>query len=117
MNIDGILQIAISIAHEAGAIVRAGFPSTALAHIGFKGAVNPVTETDTAAEQLIIARLRAAFPEHRILAEEGGFVARGSAEARTTVPAWGRGSTRTCAKRRSAARTTDASSFREASFW
>ncbi len=52
--------------------MREAFPSTALAHIGFKGAVNPVTETDTAAEGLIVARLRAAFPDHRILAEEGG---------------------------------------------
>ncbi|HID05851.1 MAG TPA: hypothetical protein EYP10_01760 [Armatimonadetes bacterium] len=72
MNYDTILQTAISIAREAGGIVREAFPRTALAHIGFKGAVNPVTETDTAAEALIVTRLRAAFPDHRILAEEGG---------------------------------------------
>jgi len=72
MRYDSILQIAISIAHEAGAVVRDGFPRTTLAHIGFKGVVNPVTETDTAAEKLIVARLRAVFPDHRILAEEGG---------------------------------------------
>ena len=72
MDYDAILQTAISIAHEAGAVVRDGFPRTALAHVGFKGAVNPVTETDVAAEELIVARLRAAFPDHRILAEEGG---------------------------------------------
>jgi myo-inositol-1(or 4)-monophosphatase len=69
---DTVLQTAIAAAHEAGGIVRDAFPRTALAHVGFKGAVNPVTETDTAAEELIIARLRAAFPDHRILAEEGG---------------------------------------------
>jgi myo-inositol-1(or 4)-monophosphatase len=72
MNYPSILQTAVAIAHEAGDIVRAAFPRAALAHIGLKGAVNPVTETDTAAEELIVARLRAAFPEHRILAEEGG---------------------------------------------
>jgi len=72
VNYETILQTAISIAHEAGAIVRDAFPRTALAHIGFKGVVNPVTETDIAAEELIVTRLRAAFPDHRILAEEGG---------------------------------------------
>ena len=72
MDYDAVLQTAISIAHDAGALVRNAFPRTQLAHIGLKGAVNPVTETDTAAEALIVARLRAAFPTHRILAEEGG---------------------------------------------
>ncbi|HEC35557.1 MAG TPA: inositol monophosphatase [Anaerolineae bacterium] len=69
---DDILSAAIAIAHEAGAVVRRAFPRTSLSHIGFKGEVNPVTETDMAAEALIRARLRAAFPGHRILAEEGG---------------------------------------------
>jgi len=72
MNYNTILQTAISAAHEAGALVRQALPRTALAHIGFKGAVNPVTETDTAAEALIVDRLCAAYPDHRILAEEGG---------------------------------------------
>jgi myo-inositol-1(or 4)-monophosphatase len=72
MNYEDILSVAVSIAHEAGAIVRDSFPFTALAHIGLKGAVNPVTETDIAAEDLIITRLRDAFPDHRILAEESG---------------------------------------------
>ena len=71
MNQD-VLAAAIAIAREAGSIVRQAFPHTALAHVSFKGAVNPVTETDTAAEALILGRLRDAFPEHRILAEEGG---------------------------------------------
>lgn len=53
-------------------IVRESFPRTALTHVSFKGAVNPVTETDTATEELIVTRLRSAFPDHRILAEEGG---------------------------------------------
>jgi len=72
VDYDVILQTAISIAHKAGSIVRDSFPRTALAHVEFKGAVNPVTETDIAAEQLIVAHLRTAFPDHRILAEEGG---------------------------------------------
>ncbi len=72
MNYDIVLQTAVSVAHEAGAVVRDAFPHTALAHVGFKGAVNPVTETDTATEELIVTRLRSVFPGHRILAEEGG---------------------------------------------
>lgn len=72
MNYDEILQTAASIAHEAGAIVARDFPRASLARVGFKGAVNPVTETDTAAESVILERLRDAFPDHRIHAEEGG---------------------------------------------
>ncbi len=66
------LATATSIAHEAGEIVRDAFPRQALSHVGLKGAVNPVTETDEAAEARIVSRLRDAFPDHRILAEEGG---------------------------------------------
>ena len=72
MDYDAILQIAVHIARDAGTLVRDAFPHSQLAHIGLKGAVNPVTEMDTAAEALIVARLRAALPDHRILAEEGG---------------------------------------------
>jgi myo-inositol-1(or 4)-monophosphatase len=72
VNDEFVLQTAIAIAHEAGDLVRAAFPRTALMAVGFKGAVNPVTETDVAAENLIIARLRAAFPDHRFYAEESG---------------------------------------------
>ena len=84
MDTDDILSRAVSIAHEAGALIRRAFPRTALSHIGLKGAVNPVTETDTAAERLILSRLRAAFPHHRILAEEGG----GAAWQEPGPPVW-----------------------------
>jgi myo-inositol-1(or 4)-monophosphatase len=72
VNYGNILQTATAIAREAGAVVRDRFPRTRLTHIGFKGAVNPVTETDIAVEALIVAHLRAAFPGHRFLGEEGG---------------------------------------------
>ena len=65
-----VLRVAVSISHEAGRLVRDHFGS--VQQVAFKGAVDPVTETDTAAEALILARLRDAFPGHRILAEEGG---------------------------------------------
>jgi myo-inositol-1(or 4)-monophosphatase len=72
MNYNAVLQTAVTIACEAGDLVRAAFPRTALTDVGFKGAVNPVTETDVAAENRIIARLHAAFPGHRFYAEESG---------------------------------------------
>jgi myo-inositol-1(or 4)-monophosphatase len=70
MDYQAILETAITVAHKAGTIIRASFPQTALPQVDFKGAVNPVTEADTAAETLIIGCLRGAFPDHRILAEE-----------------------------------------------
>jgi len=72
MDTAHILETILPIAHQAGAMVRDHFPQTALTGVRFKGAVNPVTETDTAAEALIITGLRSAFPDHRILAEESG---------------------------------------------
>jgi myo-inositol-1(or 4)-monophosphatase len=69
----GILQVTIDIAIGAGEIVRRAFSRTSLPETRFKGPVNPVTATDTAAEAWIVARLQAHFPDHRILAEEGGF--------------------------------------------
>jgi len=67
-----LLEIPISISHEAGIIVRESFPITTLSHIDYKGPVDPVTETDRTAEALIIQRLRDVFPDHRILSEESG---------------------------------------------
>ncbi len=64
------LTLAIQVAREAGEVVRQGFGR--VQRLDFKGAVNPITETDTAAEALILARLRAAFPDHAILGEETG---------------------------------------------
>jgi myo-inositol-1(or 4)-monophosphatase len=62
------LDTAIDIAHEAGQIL--------MAHrgVGFelKGAHDLVTAADRASEQLIVNRLRAEFPTHGIVAEEGG---------------------------------------------
>ncbi|RME38112.1 MAG: inositol monophosphatase [Thermoflexia bacterium] len=66
-----IQRTAIAIAHEAGRLIREAFPRR-VRSFDLKGDVNPVTETDLAAERLILEHLRAAFPDHRILAEEGG---------------------------------------------
>ena len=81
MNYNDVLQTAISTAHEAGLIVRQRFPRTALAEVGFKSATEPVTETDTIVEGLIVARLQDAFPGQHILAEESGLIVRDGTEA------------------------------------
>ncbi len=65
-----ILHTAVAIAYAAGAVLRQDFGH--IHQVKLKGAVNPVTETDVAVEALIIARLREAFPEHRIHGEESG---------------------------------------------
>ena len=64
------LETAIEIAREASDLVR----DFAGRHIGFelKGEHDLVTAADRASEKLIVDRLRAAFPSHSIVAEEGG---------------------------------------------
>jgi myo-inositol-1(or 4)-monophosphatase len=62
------LDAAIEIAREAGQVL--------LAHRGaefeLKGAYDLVTAADRASEQLVIKRLKERFPQHGIVAEEGG---------------------------------------------
>lgn len=64
------VETAADIAREAGAIVRKYLEQ----HIGFelKGDFDLVTEADRTSERLIVERLKAAFPTHAIVAEEGG---------------------------------------------
>ena len=64
------LRDAVKIAHEAGKLL-AEFHRM---HVGFelKGDFDLVTEADRASERLVVARLLAHYPEHSIVAEEGG---------------------------------------------
>jgi myo-inositol-1(or 4)-monophosphatase len=62
-------DVAVAIALDAGAILRNRFGQPH--DISFKGPLDLVTEADKAAEQLIASRLRAAFPDHDLLGEEG----------------------------------------------
>jgi myo-inositol-1(or 4)-monophosphatase len=65
---DSFLDTAIEIAREAGQIL--------MAHRGvnfeLKGDYDLVTAADRASEQLVVKRLRERYPEHGIVAEEGG---------------------------------------------
>jgi myo-inositol-1(or 4)-monophosphatase len=58
-----------SIASEAGALLRDFYQRGVTAE--YKGDVDLVTEADRASEQLIVERLRAAFPQHGVYGEEG----------------------------------------------
>jgi myo-inositol-1(or 4)-monophosphatase len=64
------LETAVEIAREAGALLATFYER----RIGFelKGEFDLVTEADRASERLVVERLRAHFPSHAIVAEEGG---------------------------------------------
>jgi myo-inositol-1(or 4)-monophosphatase len=64
-------QVAIDAARAAGHMLRRALPGSRT--IAYKGSpTNLVTEMDRRAETLIVARLRDAFPDDAILAEETG---------------------------------------------
>lgn len=70
------LQAAIDTAKEAGEILM-----SELAHppqISYKGEVDIVTQADKRSEACVVSRLRSRFPDHAIVAEEGGGVAAAS---------------------------------------
>ncbi len=73
------LPTAVDAARLAGArlqqAVREGFRVEQKSTV-----VNLVTDADHAAEQIIIDRIRAEFPDHHILAEEGGRADRGDSD-------------------------------------
>ena len=64
------LREARSIAEDAGRVLMKGFRRGG--RVELKGAIDLVTEHDLASEALVTARLRAAFPQHAIVGEEGG---------------------------------------------
>jgi len=70
MDMDYIKRIGIKAAFESGGILKSYFGN--ISHIRKKGAIDLVTEADTASEESIIAIIRESFPEHSILAEESG---------------------------------------------
>jgi len=65
-----LLELAERAARAAGEVIRSGFGSAA--SVTHKGEVDLVTEVDRAAERQIIPLIRAAHPDHAILAEESG---------------------------------------------
>jgi len=66
---DRYREVAVSAALAAGQLLRRHFGRPQ--QIEHKGEIDLVTALDREAEALIAARIRAVFPEHAILAEEG----------------------------------------------
>lgn len=69
-SVQELRQTAEELARRAGAILKDRFhkPRT----IEFKGGIDLVTDADKAAEREIVSALRTRYPDHGILAEEGG---------------------------------------------
>jgi myo-inositol-1(or 4)-monophosphatase len=67
-----LIQFAVASARNAGNILlrqaREGF------RVEYKAVVNLVTDADRASEDAIVSAIRRSFPNHRLLAEEGGVV-------------------------------------------
>ncbi len=70
IDLDHALKVALEAAREAGAILIE--ESKGPQKISYKGDVDLVTQADVRSEKSITARLRAAFPDHRIVGEELG---------------------------------------------
>ncbi len=64
------LETAAAIAREAGGVLARHFERRVVAER--KGEYDLVTEADRASEALVVERLRAYYPNHAIVAEEGG---------------------------------------------
>ena len=65
-----MLNFAINTAREAGAILAERYGR--ILQVRNKGVIDLVTESDLAAEALIIDRIKSYHPRHAILAEESG---------------------------------------------
>ena len=61
--------VALSLAHEAGALLRERVGGRR--DIQHKGTIDIVTDADKASETLIVSGLREAFPDFRLIGEEG----------------------------------------------
>ena len=70
MDLEKIMRTATRAAYRAGRILNGHFGS--VKQLPKKGAIDLVTEADLEAEQAIIATIRDIYPDHGILAEEGG---------------------------------------------
>ena len=64
------LETAVEIAREAGALLATYFERRVPFEL--KGEFDLVTEADRASEKLVVERLQSSFPQHGIVAEEGG---------------------------------------------
>jgi myo-inositol-1(or 4)-monophosphatase len=74
MNSPDFVSFASDVARDAGAVLMSHYEKVT---VEYKGLFDTVTVADRAAEKLIVARIRAQFPSHSIVAEEGGGIDQG----------------------------------------
>jgi myo-inositol-1(or 4)-monophosphatase len=76
LDLNEALNFAIATVQEAGAVLR-DFYRTGVT-VKYKGEIDLITEADHASEALILNRIRSAYPDCAILAEESGASANSS---------------------------------------
>ena len=70
MDLDAVKRTGIAAAYKGAGVLLSRFERSN--SIRMKGKNDLVTEADTGAEQIIVETIRAAYPDHGILAEESG---------------------------------------------
>jgi myo-inositol-1(or 4)-monophosphatase len=80
-----VTRIGRQAALAAGAVMRQNYLKPH--RVTLKGVIDPVTETDYQAQEIIVAIIRQAFPDHGLLAEEREREGAGP-EKETRLPAW-----------------------------
>ncbi|KAJ3054599.1 Inositol monophosphatase 2 [Rhizophlyctis rosea] len=85
------LETAISVAREAGAVIREAFTNRGkAATVDYKkeNAADLVTVTDRAVEALVFSKLRAVFPDHKFIGEETVSATEDAKTQLTDAPTW-----------------------------
>jgi myo-inositol-1(or 4)-monophosphatase len=65
-----LLATAMALAEDAGKYIRES--ASRLGEVGYKGRADLVTDVDRKAEEIILAGIKKAYPDHAVLAEESG---------------------------------------------
>ncbi|XP_044762541.1 inositol monophosphatase 1 [Coccinella septempunctata] len=86
LNTDKFLESALSVAKQAGELIRSQFNNRNKTITTKECDIDLVTETDKAVEELIINSLSKEFPDHRFIGEET--TADGKKVELTEVPTW-----------------------------
>lgn len=84
MDLELVKRTGVGAAYKGAEVLMAKFGN--LSRIDKKGAIDLVTEADTASEERIIETLRSRFPDHAVLAEESG--SRSGAGDNGSDPQW-----------------------------
>ncbi len=77
LDLNQAMDFAVATAREAGAVLRDYYRTGVT--VKYKGEIDLITEADRASEELILTRIRSAYPDCAILSEESGASANRSA--------------------------------------